>query len=114
MLFLMVKMINWSSLFVHRIDDCNESFFEGGTSNEESIDIFSTNEVTTVGVTDGSTIDDSGVQTNLSIDLGGEPFTDAFVDFLCLFWSSNFACSNSPYWFISNRDLIPVFNFQLI
>lgn len=68
-----------------RIDDVDESWFQTGTANQESIDVFLLGKLAAVLLANTSTVDDPGVLGRLGADGLRQPITDGGMDFLCLF-----------------------------
>lgn len=94
-------------------DDVSESRLKGSTADEETVDIDLRNELVGVLLSDGATVDDSGLLGNSRRDLSTEPAADKCVDFLCLSGRSNLAGADSPDRFVGDDNLCPVSLIEL-
>jgi hypothetical protein len=90
------------------VDDLGESWLEGSSSNKESIDVLHGNELSSVSISDGSTVKNSNGCGGLLGDISCEPLSDFCMGVLSDLWGSGLTGSNSPNWLVSDDDLGPV------
>lgn len=109
---------------VSGVDDLDEIWLQGSSSDQESIDIWLLSKFGSVVGGYGSlniigiflkllgekqtSVDDSGGGGNFGGDLFVEELTDPVVDLLSLFRRCGLSGSNSPDRFVSNNNLGPV------
>ena len=90
------------------VDDISELRLEGSTSDQETIDILLGGELWGVLAVGRSTVEDTGVGSNLSTGNLANVLTDSSVSILSLLWGSGQTSSNGPDWFVSDNNLGPV------
>jgi len=89
-------------------DDDIEGWLERGTSNEETINIFLSNEFSGICISDRSTIKNSYGFGCIGTYISSKPLSDLSMGLLSNIWSSSLTSSNSPDWLICDDNLGPV------
>jgi len=85
-------------------DNIVEALFEGGSTHQESINIFLLNEVPSILFGYATTVNDTHI-----IWLGNrvvECFPQPTVNLLSLFGSGRQSCSDGPHWFVGKHNII--------
>jgi len=91
-------------------DDLLEGILEGGTSDEETINVWLLDELISVLVSHGTTVEDTGLVGGLLGDVGLKPGSDALVGLLGLVWGGSNSGTDGPDWLVGDDDLAPVVN----
>ena len=104
------------SLFVliSSLDNVSELWLERSASDQESINIWKVDEVGGVTSVDGSSVKDSCGGGDLWGDVFVQPGSDVFVGLLSLLWGSDLTGTDGPDWLVSNDDIAPMSNSELI
>ncbi len=92
----------------NNIDKC---WLEWGTSNQKSINILYLNQLITILLTHTTTINDSAISCLFVNTL--QVSSDPVVDLVDLLSCCCLACSNGPYWFVGQNNVLPVGDFIL-
>lgn len=90
------------------VDDINEGGLEGGTTDEETVNVLLLGELVAVLLADTATVDDSGVVRSGLADLLGEVLADGGVNLLGLLSAGDLAGADGPDGLVGNDDLAPV------
>jgi len=85
---------------------------EGSTTDKETINIRLSNEFNAVQISDGTTIDNSGLLSNLSRDIRSEVRSNERMNFLSLSGSSDLTGTNSPDRLVGNNNGCPISNWD--
>ena len=99
-----------SSCIVACINDLDESWLEGSTTDKETVNVLLLDQITCVLICDWATVENSNWLLGLLWDVLSEPFSDLSVGILSNLWTGNLTCSNSPDWLVSNNNVAPVLN----
>ena len=86
---------------------------EGSTTDKETINIRLSNEFNAVQISDGTTIDNSGLLSNLSRDIRSEVRSNERMNFLSLSGSSDLTGTNSPDRLVGKNNGVPLFKWEL-
>ena len=106
MIILSVNSIR--SLLINCLYDCGELLCKGSSTHKEPIDILLANEALSVSICNGAAIDQAdGLSDMLSCNRS-DPLPYEIMRLLCDFRGSSLACTDGPYWLVSNDNLGPV------
>lgn len=95
------------------IDNISEGGLEGGTTDEETIDVLLVDQFTSILFSDGTTVEDSGLVSNILGDLGIQVTSNEVVDFLGLGGGGDLTGTDGPDGFVGNNDSFPLSFIQL-
>ena len=93
-------------------NDVSEGILEGGTSDEEAVDVRLGNELGGVLVSDATTVKDAGLLGGLSGDIRAEPGSQVVVSLLGLLGRGSHTGANGPHGLVSNDNLAPVIDLS--
>ena len=104
------RLINTGSLLglVAGTHDFLEGVLEGGTANKESIDVGSHDQVSSILVSDGATVEDAGLLGGLGGHILSKPASNAVVGLLGLLWGGSHAGADGPDGLVGDHDVAPV------
>ena len=91
------------------VDDLGEGWLQGGTANEEAIDIFHANELGSIGIGDRSTVEDSSFGSGIGGNIGLQPCSNLSMSLPSNLWRGSLTRTNGPHWLIGDNNLGPVF-----
>ena len=91
-------------------NDILEGVLERSTTNEETIDVGSRDEVVGVLVSDAAAIENASLFSSFLRDVRAEPASNAHMGLLSLLRCCDHTSADSPDWLVRNDNLAPVFN----
>lgn len=103
----MTREVFIGHLLLVGVDDVDKGRLQGGTANEEAVNVRLLGQLATVLLVDTAAVENAGLISNLVADVL-EPVADSLVDLLRLRGGSNLARANGPDGLVGNDDLAPV------
>jgi len=92
-------------------DDLLEALLERCATDEETVNVGLADQHSSVGISDGATVEDSDFLSGFLRNVLGQPCADGLVGLLSLLGGSNLASADGPDGLVSDDDLGPVVNF---
>mmetsp|Transcript_22373 Transcript_22373/g.43855 ORF Transcript_22373/g.43855 Transcript_22373/m.43855 type:complete len:276 (+) Transcript_22373:365-1192(+) len=87
--------------------DLDELGLERGTTNEEAVNVLLLDELVAVLFSDGATVEDTGLSSNLLRDVLLEPVAELGVDLLGLLGRGSLASANGPHGLVGKNHVAP-------
>ena len=108
LLFFGILLFGIFLMVIGSLDNVGEFWLKRSSTNEETINIWFDNQISTISTVNWTTIEDSCRSCNSWWDSTREPVSDLSVGVLSLLGSGDFSGTDCPDWLVSNDYFAPL------